>query len=389
MSFNFDQLLNRKHTNSYKWDQSEKLFGDPDILPLWVADMDFASPPAVRSALLHRAEHGVYGYTIKSEEVTQAICGWLSRRHRWTIASQAISFSPGIVTSLSLVVECFSKPGEPVILQSPVYYPFYDVIRMNGRTVAQNPLVLQNGRYEIDFEHLAHVMQQGAKLMLLCSPHNPGGRVWTREELQRIGELAMRHEVLVISDEIHSDLVLPGHQHTPFASIAEAYAQQSITLHAPTKTFNLPGIPSSYAIIPNVKLKRVFDQRIKALSLHMTHFFHDEMVCAAYNDSEQWLDELIIYVQGNLDEALAILAERLPVVKPMIPESTYLLWLDCRGLGLDVNGLKDLMFKRAKVAFSEGSIFGIEGAGYLRVNLACPRAILHEALTRFCEAAQK
>ena len=387
MKHNFDQLIDRRDTNSYKWDQSEKLFGDADILPLWVADMDFASPPAVQEALERRAAEGIYGYTIRSEKYIDAIINWFRERYHWKIEASWLTDSPGIVTSLSLAVELFSEPGSSVILQSPVYYPFYDVIRMNGREVAANPLVIREGRYEMDFALLEHLMIQGAKLMLLCSPHNPGGRVWEREELIRLGDLCLKYNVIVISDEIHCDLALAGTTHVPFASISTPFAQQSLTLLSPTKTFNLPGLQSSFVVTSNLELKRKFDYRVKTLSLHMTNFFIPTAVIAAYNEGGLWLDELLIYLQDNVDYAMNYLAQHLPTVIPMRPEGTYLIWVDCRGLNRDVKGLKELMFREAKVAFSEGSVFGVEGAGYLRINLACPRSILAEALERFCTAA--
>jgi cystathionine beta-lyase len=386
LRYNFDQVLHRKGSNSYKWDQVEKLFGDSDILPLWVADMDFESPPAVKNALLERAQHGVYGYTIKSETFLRSITDWFYRRHHWNINPLTVSDSPGIVTSLSLAVECFSNPGDSVIIQTPVYYPFYDVIQMNNRQVARNPLIYRNGTYEMDYDHLEELMNQGAKLMLLCSPHNPGGRVWKLEELRKLGELALQYQVMIISDEIHCDLVLPGHIHTPFASISENFAQQSMTLLAPTKTFNIPGLQISFVVTPNMQHKRKFDQRIKSLSLHMTHFFSNEIVHAAYHRSEDWLDELLIYIQGNIDYACMTISQQLPAVKVIRPEATYLLWIDCQNFGLNTTEIKHLMFKEAKVAFSEGSVFGAEGEGFLRINVACPRALLIEALERFIGA---
>lgn len=296
MKTDFDRIINRRHTHSYKWDQSLKLFGDQDILPLWVADMDFESPPAVRKALEARAALGVYGYSIKNEAYVDAIIHWYQRRHGWTIEREWLSDVPSVVTSLSIAVDVFSEPGGSVILQSPVYYPFYDVIRMNGREVAKNPLVIRNGRYEMDYDHLEELMAGGAKLMLLCSPHNPGGRVWEREELLRLGELCLKHGVTVISDEIHCDLALPGHRHIPFASLSEELSQITLTALAPTKTFNLPGLQSSFIVTANAAMKRKFDYRVKALSLHMTNFFTHEAVMAAYNEGEAWLDELIEYV---------------------------------------------------------------------------------------------
>lgn len=387
MSSRFDQTHNRRNTYSLKWDKTGELFGDPELLPLWVADMDFESPPAVKKALLDRAQHGIYGYTTKSEQYTEAIMNWFRTRHGWNIEPSSLVDVPGVVTSLSLCVDLFSEPDSPVILQSPVYYPFYDVIRMNGRKVAANPLLLQNGRYEMDFDHLESLMKDGAKLMLLCSPHNPGGRVWERDVLQRLGELCEKYDVTIVSDEIHADLVLPGHQHTPIATISEALARRTITCLAPTKTFNLPGLHCSFVVIPNPEMKRRFEHRIKTLSLHMMHFFNNDAIIAAYTEGGPWLDEMLQYVSGNIDYAIEYLAEHLPEVIPMRPEGSYLLWIDCRGLDKDVDGLKKLMFQDAKVAFNEGSVYGPEGAGYLRINLACPRSVVAEALQRFCTAA--
>ncbi|RXZ83320.1 pyridoxal phosphate-dependent aminotransferase [Paenibacillaceae bacterium] len=388
MTFNFDQHINRLGTNSYKWDQSQKLFGDSDILPLWVADMDFESPPAVQESLRKRTEQGIYGYTIKTDDYIDAIRSWFKRRHNWEIESKWISDSPGIVTSLSLAVELFSKPGDAVILQSPVYYPFYDVIRMNGREVAANPLLLNNGRYEMDFEQLEQLMKDGARLLLFCSPHNPGGRVWEREELEQLSALCVKYDVIVVSDEIHCDLVLADKRHIPLASISAEIADRTLTCLAPTKTFNIPGLQSSVIVTPNAKLKQTIDYRIKTLSLHMTHFFTPEAVAAAYNEGDAWLDELLVYLRGNADYAVDFLSRELPEITTMRPEATYLLWLDCRGLGLSISELKKLMFEQAKVAFSEGSVFGVEGEGHLRINLACPRSLLQEALERFVAAAR-
>lgn len=390
MKYDFDKILNRKNTHSYKWDQSEKFFGDKDILPLWVADMDFESPPAVKAALQSRANQGIYGYTVKSEGYIRAIVSWFQNRHQWSIDPKWLSESPGIVTSLSLAVELFSSPGAPIIVQSPVYYPFYDVTRMNTREVLDNPLEIIGGRYEINFAHLEQIMMKDeAKVMLFCSPHNPGGRVWNAEELSRLGKLCIQYGVLLISDEIHCDLVLPGHKHTPFASISEEFAQNSITLLAPTKTFNLPGLQSSFAVIPNPELKRKFEYRMKALSLHMTHYFAHDAVEAAYSEGGDWLDELIFYLKRNVDFTISYLSANLQQVEPMVPEGTYMVWVDCRGLNRTVSELKELMYRKAKVAFSEGSVFGANGEGYLRINLACPMAILREALERFCHAAKE
>ncbi|WP_159882125.1 MalY/PatB family protein [Paenibacillus puerhi] len=387
MSYNFDELIDRRNTRSYKWDQAEKLFGHADILPLWVADMDFPCPPAVRDVLVKRAELGVYGYAIHTDSYFDSIVQWYKRRHDWQLDPAWIADSPSIVTSLSLAVELFSEPGSQVVLQSPVYYPFYDVIRSNGRVVAKNPLVIRNGRFEMDYDHLESLFKGGAKLLLLCSPHNPGGRVWERSELLRLGELCLQYGVTVVSDEIHCDLAFPGHKHIPFASLSPELADITLTCLAATKTFNLPGLHTSFIVASNPQIRRKVVQRIKALSLHMANHFAQDAVQAAYNEGEQWLDDMIAYVKGNLDYALEYLQQHLPQVKPLVPDGTYLLWLDCRGLGLEVKDLKDLMYNKAKVAFNEGSVFGSEGEGWLRINLACPRSIVKRGLDQFCQAA--
>lgn len=385
---NFEIVHNRKHTHSYKWDQGATLFGSDEVLPMWVADMDFESPPAVKDAIIRRAEQGIYGYTIKPDGYNEAILDWFQTRHGWKIENDWLVHSPGVVTSLSLAVELFSEPGQPVILQSPVYYPFYDVIRLNGRVVAENPLIERHGRYEMDFDHLEQLMKDGARLMLLCSPHNPGGRVWTRDELTRLAELAVKYDVVVVSDEIHCDLVLKGHRHVPLATISEEMAQRTITCLAPTKTFNLPGLPISFIVTANPAFRRKLLMRIKALSLHMTGFFNPDALMAAYREGSEWLDSLLDYLQQNLDYTLQFLRERLPQIKPMVPEATYLLWMDCRPLGLDAAGLKELMYKKAKVAFNEGSSYGKPGERFLRLNFACPRTTLQEGLERFARALE-
>ncbi|GAB2696513.1 MalY/PatB family protein [Paenibacillus thermoaerophilus] len=389
MSYNFDQIIDRRNTRSYKWDQNEKLFGGKDVLPLWVADMDFPSPPAIRDVLVQRAMLGHYGYAIRTASYYDAIVDWLRRRHGWSIRPGWISDSPSVVTSLSLAVQLFSEPGEPVVIQTPVYYPFYDVIRSNQRVIAKNPLVLRNNRYEMDYEHLESLFQGGARLLLLCSPHNPGGRVWRREELERLGALCLQYGVTVVSDEIHCDLTYPGHRHIPFASLSPELANITVTCMAATKTFNIPGLQTSYMIVSNADLKRKLDLRLKTLGLHSAQHFAQDAVEAGYREGEAWLEAMMDYVRGNLEYALNYLSEHLPEAAPLLPEGTYLLWVDFRRLGLDKKGLQDLMFRRAKVAFSEGSVFGTEGEGWLRINLACPRSILAQALKQFCDAARQ
>ncbi|MCM3634587.1 MalY/PatB family protein [Paenibacillus camelliae] len=386
MAYNFDELIERRNTRSYKWDQVKTLFGDEDILPLWVADMDFYSPPAVRKVIQERAEIGIFGYSFRTPSYLESITNWFKRRHQWTIKSDWIVDVPSVVTTLSLSIDLFTEKGDSVVIQSPVYYPFYDVIKGNGRKIERNPLQMINGRYEMDFAHLETLFAAGAKMMLLCNPHNPGGRVWERETLERLAQLALQYNVIIVSDEIHCDLTFPEHPYTPFASLSEEVANITVTALAATKTFNLPGLHTSFAVISNPSMRAIFDQRVKVLSIHMASHFAQDAVQAAYNESEQWLEDMLVYVKGNMDYAVAYLAEHAPAIKPLLSEGTYLLWLDCRAISEEPAVLKELMHKKAKVAFNEGSMFGVEGAGWLRVNMACPRSILEQALKQFADA---
>ncbi|MBW5446924.1 putative C-S lyase [Cohnella sp. CFH 77786] len=387
--YDFDRVSIRTGTYSYKWDQSEKLFGHKDVLPLWVADMDFEPPKEVVEEVVRRAQLGVYGYTIRPPEYFEAVSGWMKRRHGWDIRHEWLSSStPGVVPAISVIVQAFTQPGDKVILQSPVYYPFYEVIRMNGRTIVDNPLTLRNGRFEMDFELLERQAADGAKLLLLCTPHNPGGRVWSRDELVRAGEICLRHGVLIVADEIHHDLVFRGHRHVPFASIRDDFAQHSFTLVAPSKTFNLAGLQSALAIVPNDELRRRYNTAVKTLSLHMEPYFGIPALISSYTHGDEWLEQLIDYLEGNVQFLLDFVKERLPEVQVVRPEATYLVWMDCSAISREPADLKKLMFEEARVAFSEGSVFGGQAAGFLRVNVACPRATLAEALGRFANAVR-
>lgn len=386
MKYDFDKRIDRRDNATYKWDQSERLFGRKDILPLWVADMDFEPPREVRDAIVARAEAGIYGYTIRTQAYSDAIIGWMERRHGWAVKPEWLtSATPGVVPQLSVVVQEFTKPGDGVILQSPVYYPFYDVIKMNGRTVVDNPLVLRDGRFVMDFELLERQAKE-AKLLLLCTPHNPGGRVWTREELERVADIARRNDLIVVADEIHHDLVYAGHKHIPFASLSEDAAQRSITCFAPSKTFNLAGLQVAGTIIPNAGIRSRYNAAVKTLSIHMESYFGVTAMESSYRHGDEWLDQLLVYLEGNRDALLDFFATRLPQVKVMRPEGTYMAWLDCRAISGDPQELKRIMFEQAGVAFSEGSVFGQAGKGHLRVNFACPRSLLLQALEQFADA---
>jgi len=386
MKYDFNKVINRYNTHCYKWDCTEALFGAKDLLPMWVADMDFLSPPAVVEAMVKRAEHGVYGYTVFTDDVWAAVRGWYKTRHSWEIPQNTLVFSPGVVNSLSIIVDCFTKPGEEVVIMPPVYYPFFEVVQDNGRQVRTCPLILQDNRYIIDFARLEELFRQGIRLLIFCNPHNPGGRVWTREELAKLGKLSLKYNVLVVSDEIHCDLALQGSKYVPYASVSPEMAENSIICLAPSKTFNIPGIQSSFVVSYNQERKEIIQKKLKALNLNMPNCFVPEVVKACYEQGAGWLDEVLQYIEENLDTALEFISNRLPELVPMRPEASYLLWVNYRGLGLDSQGLKDLMYHKARVVFSEGSIFGVEGEGYLRINLACPRSLLLEGLSRFAQA---
>ncbi|MFC7394703.1 MalY/PatB family protein [Scopulibacillus cellulosilyticus] len=389
MRYDFNKEIDRFNTSSVKWDDTENLFGDKDILPMWVADMDFLTPQPVIDAVQKRAEHGIYGYTIRPESYYDAVIEWMKERHNWQIKKDWICHSPGVVTGLSLIVHAFTQPGDKIVIQPPVYYPFTNVIKNNGREVVHNPLKFEDGRYTMDFDDLKKKLDSDAKLLIISSPHNPVGRVWTKEELTELGNICLEHNVMVVSDEIHFDLIYKGYTHTPFASISEAFAQNSITCTAPSKTFNLAGLQTSNIIIPNENHRKAFQQTVAALSVGGANPFGIVACEAAYRFGGEWLDQCISYLNQNLDFLTEYIDQHINKIKVIQPEGTYLVWLDCRELGLNAKKLEELMQKQGKVAFDEGYIFGPGGEGFTRINIACPRSILKEGLKRVENAVNR
>lgn len=382
MKYDFDKVINRYNTSSVKWDEVQSVYGEKDLLPMWVADMDFPSPAPVIEAISEKAAYGIFGYTSRSASYFEAVIGWMERRHKWSVQKNWICHSPGVVPALSTIVLAFTNPGDKVVIQPPVYYPFRNVVEQNGREVLHNPLKYTDGRYTMDFEQLRSLLDPSVKLLILCSPHNPVGRVWTKEELTELGNICLEHNVMVVSDEIHSDLLLADQVHTPFASISERFAQNSIICTAPSKTFNLAGLQISNIIIPNKRLREVFQNKMNALSLQLGNTIGLSATESAYRHGEEWLDQLLVYLRQNLDFLTRYIEEHIEGIKVIKPEGTYLVWLDCRELGLDAKGLERLIQKQAKVALDEGYIFGTEGEGFTRINIACPRSILAEGLRR-------
>ncbi|VVC82777.1 Cystathionine beta-lyase (EC 4.4.1.8) [Sideroxydans sp. CL21] len=382
----FDQSVPRNGTNSVKHDGCAAYFGTADVLPLWVADMDFASPEAVTRALQERAAHPVYGYTLYPESAYEALIVWLKKRHDWEVQREWIVMAPGVVPSLFASVLAFAKEGEGVIVQPPVYFPFFSAVTTNHRRVIENPLRLAGDRYEIDFKHFEQCAADGARLMLFCSPHNPVGRVWSKEELTELLRIARRYDVTILADEIHADLVYPGECHIALATLAEEN-DKVITTVAPSKTFNIPGLGLSCVIAPNAAHRLAIQQAFDILHVGNTNPFSIAAFEAAYRGGEAWLDSLLVYLQGNRDFVYDYVAQHLPVIKVIQAQGTYLLWLDCRGLGLNDVKLRDFFVREAKVGMNPGIGFGKNGSGFMRLNIASPRHILAEALGRIRKAS--
>lgn len=385
MEYNFDEVVDRKNTNSIKWNAElmKKAFGKEDLLPLWVADMDFKCPQPVIQAVAEIAEKGIFGYSDRTGSYYDAVINWYKKRQQWTIEKEWIVYSPGVVPALYYAIQSFCNPGDKVIVQNPVYYPFFSAIKDNGCKPVFNRLFLREGKYRMDFEDLEEKAKDPkVKLLLLCSPHNPVGRVWTQDELRMLGDICIRNNVFVISDEIHSDLVYKGFVHYPFASLSERFAQNSITCTSSSKTFNMAGLQISNIIIPNKSIRREFRNTMGKTANIFPNIFGITACTAAYEKGEEWLDQLMGYLQNNVDFIDEFLKKKLPEVKWIRPEATYLAWFDFRAVEPDEKKLEEMMRKKANVLLDEGYIFGKGGAGFERINFACPREILQEALER-------
>ena len=394
MKYDFDKVIDRTNTHSVKWDKNvlKEFFETADILPLWVADMDFQCPQPVVEAIKKKAEEGIYGYSWhKTPDYFNSILGWMKRRHNWEIDKDWIVFSPGIVPAIDIIIRTFSIPGDKVIVQSPVYYPFFSAITSNGRQILNNQLKYENGKYTFDYEDFEKKTKDPlTKLFILCSPHNPVGRVWTKEELTRIGEICLENDILVVSDEIHHDLILKGNKHLIFSNIKKEFNDISIVCTSPSKTFNMAGLQNSNIIIPNEKIKERFDNGISNQNnLMVPNAFAIVATITAYNEGDEWLDQVMRYIEGNFEFLKAYLEDVLPDIKMVKPEGTYLAWLDFCSLGMSDEARKEFLLKKAKVALDSGSMFGEGGEGFERINVACPRIILEECMTRIYKAIKK
>ncbi len=379
MKYNFDEIIPRKNSDCLKYDKLQEMFGTDDALSMWIADMDFRTPPFVIEALRRRLDHEVLGYTFCSPKWKPAIQNWVSRHYGWEVKEEEIGFVGGIVPAISFAVQCFTAPGDKILIQPPVYHPYHHVVKDLGRTLVYNPLRLVDGQFEIDFEDFESKIV-GCKLFLLCNPHNPGGRVWNTDELVRVADICAKNGVIVISDEIHCDMALTGYKHTVFATVSEAAAQNSVTLMAASKTFNIAGLKSSYHIIQNEALRKQYSEYLTRSELDTAHLFATTAVVVAYNEGDEWLAQMLKYVEENIAFLDKYLKENMPKISFIRPQASYLVFLDARELGMPQERLVEFFLKEAKVAMNDGTMFGQEGAGFMRMNLGCPRATLQQAL---------
>jgi cystathionine beta-lyase len=393
-SHDFNRDINRIGTASLKYDGRQTMFGTAEVIPLWVADMDFAAPPAVTQALAKRAAHPVYGYTVYPDSLYDSLIDWLRCRHDWEVRREWVVLCPGVVPSLHAAVMAFAEPGESVIVQPPVYFPFFSAVTGTGRQLAYNPLRLGNNRYTIDFDHLEQCAA-GARLLLLCSPHNPVGRVWSTRELEDILRIAKKHDLVIFSDEIHADLIYPGNRHHVLSVLAEASAGSVniVTAVAPSKTFNIPGLNLSALIVPDPECRKALIRTFDAMHVSASNPFSIVAFEAAYRDGETWLDELLIYLRQTRDYVAEYLTTHLPDIQLIESEGTYLLWLDCRALTarLRINDaqLRHLFVHEAGVGMSPGTLFGEAGSGFMRMNIGAPRHIIQTALENIREAEHR
>lgn len=388
VQYDFDTPISRAGTHSEKYDARARIFGTDAVQPLWVADMDFAAPPAVTAALVARAQHPIYGYTDAPDSLYAVIRDWLQRRHQWAVAREDILLTAGVVGSLHAAALAFAGPGDGVIVQPPVYFPFFSAVTRSDRHLLLNPLIEADGHWQIDFDHLERCAADGAKALLLCSPHNPVGRVWRHDELEQILAIARRHKLVIFSDEIHADLIYPGERHIPLATLARP-GDRIVTAMAPSKTFNLPGLGLSFLISSDPALRDELRRVLAGLHVGNSNPFSLTAAEAAYREGGDWLDQLMAYLRDTQTAVTELLTAELPQVRVTKAEGTYLLWLDCRGLGLNDVDLQRLLVDDAGLGLSPGTLFGQGGSGFMRLNIGAPRAEILAAMQRLVRAWQR
>ena len=385
MKYNFDEVIDRGGTAAIKWEGLQELWGRTDLIPLWVADMDFATAPFVTEAIKKRCEHPVLGYTSKPDSYYQAIINWNKVRYGLEVEKEMIHFVPGIVPGLGMALNTFTQKGDKVMIQPPVYGPFHWLNTRGDRTLVTNPLKLVDGMYRMDMEAFRRDVK-GCKVFILCNPHNPGGVVWTEEELKEVAEICYEEGVLVFSDEIHADLTLPPQKHRPFAMVSEKARMNSVTFMSPSKAFNMPGLTASHALVFNSKLRRKFHAYLESCELDLGHVFAFLAVESAYSHGTEWLDQCLAYIQGNIDYVDEFTKQNTPKIKVIRPQASFLVWLDCREMGLSQDALNDFFIDKAHLALNNGVAFGEEGEGFMRLNVASPRSVLEQAMKQLADA---
>ncbi|MDR1887532.1 MAG: PatB family C-S lyase [Prevotellaceae bacterium] len=389
MVYNFDELVERKNTDCEKWDNCRERFGRDDLLPLWVADMDFKTPDFIIDALKRRLEHEVLGYPVRPASFYSAVKNWLHRRG-WETDTQRMCFSPGVVPAINFAVNAFTDAGDKILINTPVYHPFMHAVNNHGRTLVKSSLVNSgDGHYTVDFDDFEKKLADGVKMYIMCSPHNPVGRVWTLDELKKTGELCLKYNVLVISDEIHSDLIFKPHRHIYFASISEEFARQTVTFIAPSKTFNIAGLSSSIVYSDNIVLHEKFKKFVNNLSVSAGTVFGDIALEAAYTHGDNWLGQLLEYIDGNFEYVMDYLDRYIPCIKTRKPEGTYMMWLDCSGLNMTSSQIHEFMVSKAGLAVNPGRLFGSEGELFVRLNVATQRAVLMKAMDNLRNAIKQ
>jgi len=384
--YNFNKITNRKDSNSVKYDLLKPLFGKEDLIPMWVADMDFDTPPFILDAIKERMQHPILGYSYRPKSHNDSIIYWLKERHNWVIEDSQISFSPGVVPGMLMAMMAFTNPNDKVIVQTPVYFPFFTTIEENNREMLKNPLKEVDGYYTMDFEHLESIIDDKTKAIFISNPHNPVGRAWKKEELEQLVDICYANNVMILSDEIHSDIIIKPNKHIPIASISEKAAEITITIMAPSKTFNIAGLSTSFVVIQNKDLLKKYNHQLDAFHLLQGNIFGNIASEAAFShQGAVWVDEMVDYVSGNIDYVCDFIQNNIPRIKVLKPEATYLLWMDMREFGMNNIELKDFFVNKVGIAVNQGDIFGVEGEGYVRLNIATSRDVVVEAMVRLKE----
>lgn len=384
----FTKVHDRKVTHSLKWDLLNTFFQTDDVLPMWVADMDFKAPPVVNEAMKKRAEHGFYGYTVINDELKQKVSNWVRDEHNWTTSIDSLIFSPGVIPSINSAIQIFTNPGDKILIQTPVYTPFFNLIESNNREIIEQGLIHKDDKYEIDFDDFERKIKSGIKVFILCSPHNPVGRVWRKDELEKIAKICLANDVLIFADEIHADLALKNNKHIPIASLSKEVSEQTITFMSPTKTFNLAGLQISYIISENENMKTKLANELNRQGLNMMNTMGVVALDAVYPDAKPWLRELLSVVEENKNYVVKRLEEETSL-KVIDAEGTYLLWINCESLNLSDNALNDFFIKEAKVGLNRGSAYGKLGEQFMRMNIACPKEFIIEGTNRMINAINK